>query len=610
MILFPFGKRTVIFHTRTAASHILEQSMAKAYRKRFATDDGLRALGMLHRGLIWNNNLESWGKVRGCFQDGLSNANLKQVPELAKQFVDLSFSSYSKGLINTLDSFRLPRKDTWELAEDLITSVVNYFKAWEFFLVRPFWFTRMSRNYHQHLAASQKLHLVCEDLLKEYESLRTDKKSRPDCILDYAYHLYQISTFSREELIQLILESLLAGVDTSSVTMFYTLSFLAENDLCYEKVKNETDNFSSNINASSLVYLQACIRESMRLKPVGPIIMRQADLNDLVDGININQGDQIVINLAAMNILHGFTGDEKPFLPERFISDDKIISASILEFGHYPFGAGPKGCVGQHLAMREMQATLHYFLKNYLFHKPPTRQIEQMVVHWDIANQPQNKEDMRMFVISRLPIYEKRFTESKSLNIFLIGPQSTGKTFMLGYLEKRLGKLGRFHSEVARNLMLKLNLSGEDLNSDLEIYMRFQKNLLSEHASLMNLLTKVESKHTEIFNVFDRSSIDVIAYSLLRGGKENMANLLESQEFKECLKIYQNKSTSLIVLFPIIDDLLNDDGIRIKMESIEHQNLSKCFIQILEQQKIPYFTLSTNLKKRGQELLLEIYKQL
>ena len=146
---------------------------------------------------------------------------------------------------------------------------------------------------------------------------------------------------SRADIVQLTLEILLAGVDTSSVTMFYTLGYLVEHPPWYAKVTNEV--IQATVNTSGdMPLLEACIKESMRLKPVGPIIMRKAQGSDRVEGIDILKDDQVIIHLAAMN-LHNI---ERPneFDPTRFLkADGTVIPDNKLPFGYNPFGDGPKG---------------------------------------------------------------------------------------------------------------------------------------------------------------------------------------------------------------------------------------------------------------------------
>jgi cytochrome P450 len=60
-----------------------------------------------------------------------------------------------------------------------------------------------------------------------------------------------------------------------------------------------------------------------------------------------------------------------------------------LHWQYVPFGTGPKGCVGQYLAMLEMKVVLSVILPRYKFRTINRKEtLETLETHWDIANQP------------------------------------------------------------------------------------------------------------------------------------------------------------------------------------------------------------------------------
>eukprot|EP00977_Amphora_coffeiformis_P014748 scaffold4223_cov189-Amphora_coffeaeformis.AAC.8 len=68
-----------------SSSHPSAAPTKKNYVRRPTDDDGLRSLGMLNRGLIWNDDLPIWGKIRGCFQRALDRNALSCTVTNAKQ---------------------------------------------------------------------------------------------------------------------------------------------------------------------------------------------------------------------------------------------------------------------------------------------------------------------------------------------------------------------------------------------------------------------------------------------------------------------------------------------------------------------------------------------
>mmetsp|Transcript_97744 Transcript_97744/g.252784 ORF Transcript_97744/g.252784 Transcript_97744/m.252784 type:complete len:173 (+) Transcript_97744:617-1135(+) len=129
--------------------------------------------------------------------------------------------------------------------------------------------------------------------------------------------------------------------------------------------------------------LTATLKESMRLKPVGPMILRTAVSEDVmtVDGeeIPIAAGTHFLLNIRDYHVdPEYFPGPLKVDLgryhdPEQ----DKMFM---------PFGKGPKSCVGQFFAMREMKVILAQVLQELDFSTPD--ELLSVETRWDIANHP------------------------------------------------------------------------------------------------------------------------------------------------------------------------------------------------------------------------------
>lgn len=89
-------------------------------------------------------------------------------------------------------------------------------------------------------------------------------------------------------------------------------------------------------------------------------------------------------------------GDSDPVMTGRNTdSGCRLPPPSAVDF--VPFGTGPKGCVGQFLAMVEMKAVLAEMLRQYsVFGDATAPTLEAMYTRWDIANQPTETTSMRI----------------------------------------------------------------------------------------------------------------------------------------------------------------------------------------------------------------------
>ena len=186
IIRFPFGRRTLFFSSPDSAAHVLSNVKAfSKYRFRFATVSGLQMLGMYERGLIWNNNLESWKCVRSCFHKTLSNSCLDQVCDIVYGSMDnilarMPIVDPSTRAINMLDALRwmtlnltlelmlgLPGLTQWDDAKPIIEAIVDFFKAWEFYLVRPSFVVRCKpRLYRQHARARYYIIVTSDEFIR------------------------------------------------------------------------------------------------------------------------------------------------------------------------------------------------------------------------------------------------------------------------------------------------------------------------------------------------------------------------------------------------------------------------------------------------------------
>jgi cytochrome P450 len=157
------------------------------------------------------------------------------------------------------------------------------------------------------------------------------------------------------------------GHDTTACSLAWTLFLIGNHPQVQERLYNEQiDIFGENgthddveqIHFSKMKYLEACIKESLRLYPSVPIIGRKAEKRVVVDGFTLEKGAgySVVIHILHRNPLIW----EKPneFIPERFMDDSTLGSKKRHPYAYVPFSAGPRNCIGQKFAMMEEKTVL------------------------------------------------------------------------------------------------------------------------------------------------------------------------------------------------------------------------------------------------------------
>jgi len=101
-----------------------------------------------------------------------------------------------------------------------------------------------------------------------------------------------------------------------------------------------------------LDYLEACINETMRLKPVAAFLPSQAIRNTVVDGIEV-PADTLVIGLIRPDATAAQHFPEPArFNPDRWLGTTETKSTTRVSM---PFGAGSRLCPGRYLALLEMK---------------------------------------------------------------------------------------------------------------------------------------------------------------------------------------------------------------------------------------------------------------
>ncbi|KAF7146687.1 hypothetical protein RHSIM_Rhsim04G0139800 [Rhododendron simsii] len=198
-------------------------------------------------------------------------------------------------------------------------------------------------------------------------------------ILDVVYmSLLQVSSVQlRDDLLSM----LVAGHETTGSVLTWTTYLLSKDPLALSKVQEEVDRVLKGRaptyeDVKNLKFLTCCINESLRLYPHPPVLLRRAQIPDVLPGnYKVNAGQDIMI--SVYNIHHSPQVWEKAevFEPERFDLDGPLPNESNTDFRFIPFSGGPRKCVGDQFAMLEAIVALAIFLQHMDFELVPDQNI-------------------------------------------------------------------------------------------------------------------------------------------------------------------------------------------------------------------------------------------
>lgn len=162
---------------------------------------------------------------------------------------------------------------------------------------------------------------------------------------------------------------ILAGTETTMVSMTWALSLLLNNREALKKAQQELDDQigrDRRVNESdlkNLPYIQAIIKETFRLYPPLPLALPHEAIEDCnISGYFIPKGTQILLNLHKIQREAEAWPSPAEFRPERFLTTHENFDVKGQNYELLPFGSGRRMCPGSSLALQLVGLALTSFL--------------------------------------------------------------------------------------------------------------------------------------------------------------------------------------------------------------------------------------------------------
>lgn len=172
---------------------------------------------------------------------------------------------------------------------------------------------------------------------------------------------------SERELTDEIMTLVVAGHETTASVLNWTWYLLSqhpevETRLHAEVAGQEEELLLSLPQLESLVYTRQILNETMRLYPPGWLLSRRAIEADVLGGYEVPGGADVLLPLYLTHRHPGFWEEPEAFRPDRFAPEPE---AARPRFVYIPFGAGPRHCIGETLAIYEMLMHLRTVVRRY-----------------------------------------------------------------------------------------------------------------------------------------------------------------------------------------------------------------------------------------------------
>ena len=153
-----------------------------------------------------------------------------------------------------------------------------------------------------------------------------------------------------------VLTLLMFGHDTGAAAMAWVMVHLLQHPEEMERARAEASAQKSAGAPVRGLYLEACIRESMRLCPVVVNVTRVARRDLEIGGYHVRAGERVLPCAYIAHHNEEAFPDAERFVPERFLNGHN--------YGHsyFPFGIGGRICLGEPFAMRQMELIISTFV--------------------------------------------------------------------------------------------------------------------------------------------------------------------------------------------------------------------------------------------------------
>ncbi|XP_059657768.1 tryptamine 5-hydroxylase-like [Cornus florida] len=243
--------------------------------------------------------------------------------------------------------------------------VGDFFPEWD-------WVNSVSGSKRRLKKNLDDLRRVCDGIIDEHVKKRESSEGNED-FLDVLLGVQQREDLevpiTDDNLKALVLDMFVAGTDTTSATLEWTMTELARHPRVMKKAQDEVRKIAGSEGSveeshlQHLHYLKSVIKETMRLHPPVPLLVPRESMEScILNGYQVPAKTRVLINTYAIGRDADSWENPLEYNPERF--EDTGIDFRGQDFRFLPFGGGRRGCPGFSFGL----ATIEIALARLLYH--------------------------------------------------------------------------------------------------------------------------------------------------------------------------------------------------------------------------------------------------
>ncbi|MEM9678685.1 MAG: cytochrome P450 [Bacteroidota bacterium] len=358
------GFNSSVFFSRDAAlaEYVLQKNQKNYVKSKIQTKDLAKYVG---QGLLTAEG-DHWRKQRKLIQPAFHKKQLKLLLGAIRNAILSEYKRIEPHA--TIDIFPILNDLAFQVvAKSLFSSAVNQkeIDRLQFIteeaqkmmvreLRQPYlgWWFKSSGKIEKYIELTREARRILIRIVNERRASGIKENDLLDMLLESRYE--DGNTMDEEQLIDEILILFTAGHETTSNALTFTFQLLAKHPEWQEKIYEEasqlrkhTDDLMETIMASKVC--QQVIEESMRLYPPAYFIDRVNKAEDHFNGMTFKPDSNILFSVYEIHRHADLWEQPNTFLPERFADGGRKFSSQ-----YFPFGAGPRKCIGNNFAMFEM----------------------------------------------------------------------------------------------------------------------------------------------------------------------------------------------------------------------------------------------------------------
>jgi len=387
---FYFGgvKEAMVTTSPVVIQHVLKTNWENYHKSHIQKK---RMGHFLGKGLLTTEG-EAWKTQRRLIQSGFERKQLEVLSSIMQDSLAESLRDFDQQTrIGPVDIYPLMMKITFamvgkslfgaKLKEDDIDLISEAISTVQEFMVRqtiqpylnPWFAVSGEQRKHEEMTAR------AFGILAEYIRQRREEEAGHDLLQILLDARYSDGTSMGDDLVvSESMQLLVAGHETSSNALSWTLYLLSTRPDCVDRIRDEFDcvlgekplGFS---DVPKFGFTTQVINEALRLYPPFWMVDRMALEDDRAGDVDIPGGSTVDVLIYGTHHSPRYWESPESFDPERF---NKANEKLHTPFAHLPFGAGPRGCIGGNYAMLQMLMILSVLLRKYDFQLVPGQAIE------------------------------------------------------------------------------------------------------------------------------------------------------------------------------------------------------------------------------------------